>query len=389
MSKTFSMKRFLIATSNESLSEYFSEKGIEIDVDLDALDEADVDPVMACIQEMPTGVSAGIEHDFREIHALSNEGGIKTLLAEARDNFDEISGALETIDGHEDKAMWAFINKHDVFEGASTWHRIDTMTRWKHRKNLPKVRPATDNETSDALAQVLRKYFKEEARGKNCAVEAYERPDCVCFHAFPEDYATADIRYDESGNMLRSIRKSVFEIVFLFYPEDGLLGINGGGGKDRVDDLCDIFVKNVIKAPLVPDIESDRVFDLSGLKSPDFAFVTDPSDNIEYVRVKSLGFAIAGENGRKISLEANPDNNENRKAVYDHLDESLNKDNVPSDRLLVNQATIQMKFPGKGKRGRVTFDLRWPDSCTLRDTETHRKAREYLKRWGIDKCATQ
>jgi len=388
MSKTFSMKRFLIATSNKSLSEYFSEKGIELGVDLTVLDEADIEPMMNAIRELPRDLSSLVEHDFREIHALSYDGGIKTLLSEARDGFDEISGALEDIDGHEDKVMWVFLNKPEVFEGAATWHRIDTMTRWRHRKNLPKVRPVTDGETKEALARVLSGHFKEEARGKNCEVEAYERPDCVCYHAFPEDYATTDICYDDDGRMQRSIRKSVFEIIFLFYPEEGRLSINGGGGKDQVDMLCELFSDTVIKTPAEPDLKNDRVFDLSGLKNRDFGFPTDPADGIEYVRVKSLGFTVAGEVGRKITLEADPDNNGNGKAVYDHLEQSINKENVPPERLLVNQATIQMKFPGKGRRGSVTFELRWPDSCTLKDSGTHRKAREYLKKWGIDKCAT-
>ncbi|HOY63859.1 MAG: hypothetical protein BWY28_02318 [bacterium ADurb.Bin236] len=389
MSKTFSMKRFLIATSNESLAGYFTAKGISIEVDLTALGEADSGPIMKSIQEMPRDVSSRIENDFRDIHALSYEGGIKTLLAETRDNFDEISDALLVIDGHEDKVMWVFLNKPEVFESASTWHRIDTMTRWRHRKNLPKARPATDDETKAALAGVLSEYFREEARGRNCEVETYERPDCVCYHAFPEDYATTDMCYDEDGRLQRRIRKSVFEIIFCYHPDEGRLSINGGGRKDQIDMLCEMFTDNVLKIPAEPDLKNDRVFDLSGLKNRDFEFVTDPADNVEFVRVKSLGFSVVGNSGRKIALEADPDNNGNRQAVYDHIDQSINKENVPADQMLVKKATIQMKFPGKGNHGSVTFEIGWPDSCTLKDGENHRKVKEYLKRWGIDKCATQ
>ena len=137
MPKTFSMKRFLTVTSNESLANYFSATGIETGIDFTELDEADVKPIMNFIEGLPRETLAVVESNFKEIHALSNKGGIKILLQEARDDFDEISGELAIIDGHEDKVMWVFLNRTKVFASASTWRRIDAMARWRHRRNLP------------------------------------------------------------------------------------------------------------------------------------------------------------------------------------------------------------------------------------------------------------
>jgi hypothetical protein len=56
----------------------------------------------------------------------------------------------------------------------------------------------------------------------------------------------------------------------------------------------------------------------------------------------------------------------------------------------VTQATLQFRFvTGKhGRRRSLTFDVSFPDSCTLKseDEEMRLLGEKYLKRWGIDRA---
>ncbi len=66
------------------------------------------------------------------------------------------------------------------------------------------------------------------------------------------------------------------------------------------------------------------------------------------------------------------------------MDVILNAEKVPLSNLNVTLATIQIVFAQQNGRPKtLTFNVSAPDSCNLKDSPEHLKAREYLKHWGI------
>ncbi|MCZ7583355.1 MAG: hypothetical protein M5R36_08510 [Deltaproteobacteria bacterium] len=245
-------------------------------------------------------------------------------------------------------------------------------------------------------------FFAKEARGRYCEVDIYVRegvPDSdtgevkggrTLYCAYPEDYATTDIGYDDHGKRKRGTRRTAFEIIFQYFHDEGRLSLYAKGDKKRALALQRIFIDQVLDIEVPFDLRGDRVFELDGLRNPSSTFPTPPEDAVEYVLLKSLRLSIPGESGKRVTFEASENHNGNSSApaqsLHAFLQETLNQQKRTLDQYHVTHATMQVKFPGKGHRGSVTFAVTWPDSCSLRDEESHMKIKQYLKDWGIDRA---
>ena len=117
-------------------------------------------------------------------------------------------------------------------------------------------------------------------------------------------------------------------------------------------------------------------------------FNTDPKDRIAAVEVQTLRLDLpcvkSKGTRRRITVSANslP---EAPKAVYRLLHEAINKEHVRLGEVHISQAKFRMAFePTDGQRPRtLTFDVTYPDRCTLRDDPYDQVAKKYLKEWGI------
>ncbi len=129
-------------------------------------------------------------------------------------------------------------------------------------------------------------------------------------------------------------------------------------------------------------------YDLSVLKDRNFAFKTDPEDRIAAVEVRllrlDLPWAPERCGRRRIVLEVTS-REQAGDALYRLLDEALDTDRLPLEALHVSEAKLRFTFePANGERPKtLTFDLRYPDRCTLKDDPHDQIAHRYLRRWGI------
>jgi len=78
--------------------------------------------------------------------------------------------------------------------------------------------------------------------------------------------------------------------------------------------------------------------------------------------------------------------------IHAAIEECLNQERLPLSEVWVDQVTFCFEFlPMEGRKpGRATFDVTWPNSCSLRSQRPERVelVRKYLKRWGIDRART-
>jgi hypothetical protein len=90
---------------------------------------------------------------------------------------------------------------------------------------------------------------------------------------------------------------------------------------------------------------------------------------------------------RRITLEADPDRSPDD--VYHMIDECLDDTGCPMHALHVTQVTFCFQFAPRGRTrgGTVTFNVTWPNSCTVRSERPERVeiVHKYLKRWGIER----
>jgi len=381
MAQTFVLKDFLRHTSPSFIADYCGKHNIAF-TDKDAEnDEEALERFVIVFNGLARSEQQQVELDFQEINDLSANTSVALLIQEAKDRKESLPADQLQEMGQHDAAFWFYLNKPKVFSEVSVIYEVSETRGWNEvyvkRVDLSEAVGKGLQLASKLSAHLL----TAELKGKNCVVEEYPREGEVCYVAYPEDYAQADVRYDDNNSLKkRQIRKPVFKIYFVYEPGEGRLRVKAKGGVQRVKTYQKIFSSVVLGDDTDP--VNDRIFDLDKLKNKDFIFSYDPPDNIEYIRIKSLRLSYF-DGGKRITLEVG----DNAVAGLQDFQEWIASLQVPLDLVHITQAIITVKFKPTIKRtkGTVTVRLSFPNSHDLADKPLHRKVKELLRRWGIDR----
>jgi hypothetical protein len=387
--RQYSPKSFLRNAPNSLLQRYLVAKGIGAGLDWAALSETRVEPIFQAVQEAPDALRAEIERDFRDIDGLATEGGVKIIIDEGRfpTHGLELAETLGNMLGYHEQAFWTFLEHPEVFHIARRFSQADHLPgrSWRKRSELPEIAPQIDAEFCERLAQAVAAYYrKKEGRGHACQVDHYQRGERLYWFAYPQDYASTSIEYEEGNRYSRKTRRPAFEVIFVHAPKERSLDLFVKGSSRIVADLQAIWGRAILGAELGPPEKGGVVYELNALKER-FPFRLEPGDGVEEVRVKKLRLAVLGSRANKrLTLEANT--REDTDAVYQLLDDLVASKRLPLDLLNVTQVGLQFLFRSDGLRGgqRLSFDVSYPNSCSLKYDPKHEIAKRCLKRWKID-----
>ena len=318
---------------------------------------------------------------------MADEGGVKTVIEEARDPHHglDLAKTLGQMDDHLEGAFWTFLEHPRVFEVANRFHYADSLGRWRKRDNLPPAEAAADPDSQERLGQAISDYYRsKEGRGHACHVDHYRRDERLYWFAYPEDYVVGRLVYDHEHQLELQTQRPAFEGIFVYSTEERSLDIWVHGDKQVVADLQRKFGAVILGVDLDYEDPARIVYRLDGLLSRDFVFALKPEDGVESVRVTRLRLRVVAGGNTRITLEANAA--EAPEAVYDLLDDVLASERLSRDRLQVTATTLQLVFrPRADDRHRtLSFDVSYPDSCSLKYEPSHEVAKNLLKRWGID-----
>jgi hypothetical protein len=386
MTRDYSPKTFLRQTPNTILKEYFRCKDLLADIDFDSLNETNIDPISEFLDGIPENQKKQIEAEFRQINEMSCAMGVQVLVEEAGSPFHrlDVSETFERMKNHYERAFWVFLNHRTVFDIACELAYMDRASGWKQRYVGENLTPAVGKEDLERLAKSVSEFYRKQGRGHYCKVDSYLRdnPKRYCYFAYPEDYATTEIGYDDGGQFSHWQMKRAFEVIFVYRPESGFLEVSARGKKDEIARLQEIFGQDVLGLDGLPDAKIKR-FDLSKLKDKNFAFVTQPHDGIEKVTIKMLRLDFPDMGNRRITFEASPGSE--RQPIHALIERALNKANIPLDTAIVARAKMQFLFTVRdGKRGKtLTFEISIPDRCTLKDDPLDQIAKKYIEKWEL------
>jgi hypothetical protein len=381
----FSLKTFLRKTPYTEIITYFQFKKFLNSYDWG--NSFDLESLSSAI--MADGSNETILSDFEHINSMANENGRNTFIDQSKSpihNLDIVPELVNVKSDHE-LSMRVFLNYPKLFHWTYEMIYLDSLTTssWKTFFIGQDLQYSDSVEARTQLSSAIAKYYHQQGRGKYCLVDYYFRvnPNRYCFFAYPESYTTEDLVYDDENNLNRRIRRPVVEVIFVYNPSTGMLFVHVKGDK-FAKTLAEIFCKQALELEGIPD-ESTRIYDLSPLKDANFRFVTDPSDNIELILLKSIDIHLPGLLSRKLSISANPvTGHEN--IVFEMMDKALEGFNFDRlDPFYIKKAKIAVKFRASaGQRARsVTFAITSPNGCTLNDVPIHNTIKKYLEKWGF------
>ena len=373
--------QFFRRVPNALLVRHFASRDALLGIDLASLKETDVQPVLAAFLELSAEQQAECEAEFQDVHALACEGGVAALVDEADFHGDEsFVHDLAAIDGFHAKVMWAFLEKPAYWRGANMFLHADNVSAsyWKKRNDLPKLPPHVDDADIEALEAAISELFIREGRGKNCKVEPYRRHQREYFFAYPEDFAQSGVEW-VSDTLKTLAHHLAFEIIFVYCEAEGSLDIYAPRNTKAVPALQKAFALTILKLETLADGSIDkRVYDLTPVKDPDFAFTLPPDAGIASAVITRMRLSLLHGGKRRITLEA--DTKGNPKAVYEL------RDTLRLPPHFITQLSVKVTFEPVGdQRSKTrTFNITYPNSCALNNDGMDLKIRQMLADSGIE-----
>jgi len=384
MAQQYQPKRFFRQAPNLFLKRFFNERHEMLEFKFESLGETQIDPLYQAWLEIPEGTRNEMEGHFQDIDDLASEKGTKAIIDEALWHGEDLAIQFATLTGFHEHAFWTFLERPKFWRGALAFHHADTIpgSYWRKRKNLPRKTALVEPADLQKLEQGIGQYFHTmQGRGKNCRVEPFRRNALDYFFAYPEDYAQASVEW-VGKDFQRRPRNPAFEIIFVYSQEDGTLDLYLTGDRKPIPDLQEMFAKIILNAELGPDEKDDRIYDLKPVLTPEFEFVIDPASGIESVAVKKIRLKALGRDER-ITLEANPAKDE--LAIFDMLEKLQTV--IPVNQMSITQIGFLVTFAPNPNSKRIptrSFEISWPNSCSLKHDKRDLEIRKMLSQSGIE-----
>lgn len=380
----YSPKNFFRKAPKNFLQQYFTQKNVLADFDFESVSPSNVDSIHDAWLALPDKERMSMEQDFQDIFDLGSEAGSKAILDEANFFDTDLAGAFSELNGYFEHAFWTFLEKHNFLEGALMFFHADSLptSHWRKRKNVPMKSADVSHPTIAKFEQALGAYFhKKEGRGKNCKVDTYKRNDLDYYFAYPEDYSHAPLEW-EGSQIKRRAHRPAFEVILVYSQKDGTLDVYLKGDRKLVPDLQALFAEIILQENLGDDEKDERIYDLERLRSRSFEFQIPPELGIESVSVKKMRLNVSGTKER-ITLESDP--TVNAYAIWDLL-EKLTK-NSPHLHYKIGQVGLKVKFrqsPSSKRANTRSFDVTWPNACSIKQEGRDLKIRQMLALSGIE-----
>lgn len=384
MSKQYSPKRFFRHVPNCLLKQYFDKRKLLSEVDLEKLPETKIESLYDGWLNLPEDIRHEVEQDFQQIDEMATEAGSKAIMDEANWHGENLAEQFAKLKGFLERAFWTFLERPQYWDVAIAFNHADSIPTpyWRKRKNVPSKDVSIIPQRIKTFENTLGNYFyTTQGRGKNCKVEHYKRNDLDYFFAYPEDYAQANIEW-EGKEFKRRAYRPAFEIIFVYSQSNCTLDIFVPGDRKILPDLQEIFSTTILQEVLVPDEKDERVYDLSRLRDRYFQFLYDPASGIINVAVRKIRLKIHNQNA-KITLEADPTHR--NEAIYDLLDQTCKS--IQQNQIAITQVSIKATFsqnPSSRRKSTCSFDITWPNSCSLKYDERSLIIRKMLSDSNIE-----
>ncbi len=344
------------------------------------------------IEELPDEAQEAVETDFEQVNELAYANGVEAILEEAAfrkqvwpDSSIDWAARFPEMSNHYERAFRVFLEDPELFEVAGRFDEMDRHGRRQRRTIDKDLVPKVEKEDLAALGAAIGAIYKPVSGSKRCIVDNYLRrdPDRHCYFVYPEDHVVSELSYVKDDELKPVPRRPVLEVILVYRPADGVLELWARGNQEHKKELMRALCTTILGLKDLPEESQEPDYDLSSLKDRDKDFRADQGDGVEAVDVKMLRIRL-GAKGRRITFEANPSRSA-PKALYDLMDEALNKENVPIESVFVDRARLRLTFArtNGGRQKTLTFEIGHPDSDTLEDGKYDQITRKCLKLWKI------
>ena len=389
MAYELDLRQFFRRAPHDWLKRYFEHIGVLQDLDWSPITVRRIDPLFDAWNELDDGIKVRTGEDFSNMTSLGSAVGKAAIIDEAQFHppSDSVASSLARLNDPLACAFWTYLEKQELWDGALFFSAADNMSKkhWRKRANLPKLgRKPTDVDGRKLEAEISILFMAKEARGAHCRVHQYRRGDREYYFAYPQNHPTMSSEYDDKGEWTRRKFSPAFEIVFIHDDQDQSLTIWHQGSRERVQDLQVAFANAVLGQSISPDSPRDeRVYDLEPLGEPRFSFAPSPELGIASVEIRKLRIRILGEQNHTIRVDLGAHTPGH--VLHDRMQAVIS--GIDASRIKIASVGLRVTFepaPGEKRPTSRSFELTWPNSCSLRNDEYGDRIRRMLAAHRIE-----
>lgn len=388
MAKQFNPRTILRKISNSLLEPFFDLHGGLDGVAWSELRETQVEPVFEAWQQMPDTERKHVQVILQDINELADDRGVQVLTDELQRSMSDQMHEFAALASMADRAMWVYLHARGAFATAAYFARADAHASgryWIKRNSLPPQPLAVTTEHRSALEAALTEfYWRNQMRGRYCAVEHYTRINgSEYFFAFLDDYPDAHIVFEEDGEPVRREERRAFDNVFVFNPDDGSLEMYAKGGKKVYEPLQQVFCQSVLGLDVGPADPLRPAYTLDHLLRPNRSMPTDPNDRISAVLITRVRLCPIDRPRESIELCIDPRRGEH--GIDDAIAEYLNTSRLSLDRVRVRKMSFRLEFPHDVRRWPLSFTVSHPNTCDLKSRPDELRAigERCLRLWEV------
>ncbi|MHB9023442.1 MAG: hypothetical protein ACYC7E_04625 [Armatimonadota bacterium] len=392
----FMLDGMLMRIAPELLDAYVVGRGIPLERMPSEIAETGgvfADTMGRMIRALPEATRDMLDSDFRDVYHLSTADGFAVLLDELHtaDGEEVVDLALlaERYKSIQDRAFWGMLHCAALFNVAADRYKVVTVkTGWRSRdlRSLSDA-PETSPDTRHRLADAVKAHFRPQLRGDYCEVRCHRKDEYTYYCAYPMDYAERELEYLSDGTLEPRTRRKPFDIIWRFNHVSGRLSLHlEAPSNDLVDALKDMFTRAVLEG--IDCVPASHLFTLEPLlRASDEALLEAAREvypELQSARVKEISYQMNGHNAVIALKTGREKRGKDTPSMPELHQRALNHTDTMTQNMTPIAASIQFKFPGKGRRGSVTAHVRVPDYCDLDDTPNERKAMRLLAHLGVD-----
>lgn len=382
----FSLSTALRMVPNALLRKYFDKLGhSEFDVVWDELKERDIEPILRYVELLPKEESDAIESGLHSVFDLASDAGLTALFQAAKDSghSEMVTETPEKL-GLWGKAMWIWLHYPRVFEKGEILLRLDRMSFWRKRTDLPNRSPDTSPVAIEHLQHQISDLLREQGRGRECTVEWLKRGETYYFFAHPDDFVSNLMVHDKEGRLAPKAIRQTLDIVYAYEPTKKSLELYAKKLPKNTKEQLEVFFAQTILHEKLPKYDPQVVYELDHLKHEFVNLKTDHADHVS-VRIRRLRLLNPSESR---TVEITIDDSKPNETIGKAIREVMRIEESPLTQWRVTFVTFRFIFhPMDGrKHGRQSFDVGYPRSCSLRNARPERieLIQKYLKKWDID-----
>ena len=392
MPGSFDLKRLLGQVSKPMLQRFLTAREVDLAVDWDRLPKRRyAAKLFDAWLKLEADDQRRLEPELMDVARIAQERGVSGIIQAASEIGVDLQDELDGYESLPDRVLHVMVEHQRLWRQIQRFVELDLLvTRrfWSTYPGLP-ARPIDDLDAKlDLLKESVGDFYKQlDGRGRKRKVEHRLRNDRLhYFFVYLDSYIQSELGWRDDDEIAPQRLHPVFDVVFVFDRESGIVEMMAQGGKKVTEPLLRIFCREVLETDPPADNPEQRPYQLGGLLDPEKQFTLEPGDGIVEVYLQALQLRMTGQGGRRITLEGDLDRGP--RDVHHMIEELFRGGSVALRDYRVAGAKFKVKFDPNGpiSKRSLTFRVSWPhnDDFKGEPEQVREIIKRCLRRWGVD-----